>query len=192
MSYYNMLLRSTLLCLFLLQKHIIVHGVITIPDCSKPEYEEQPECKCRFPINWDNEICQGTNWFEKPEIAQNIDRLNKIVGGELAPVDKYPWFARLVYRNGSSWAGCGGMLVAPEYVLTAAHCVSPNTPWSTNQAAVQIGAACPNSSNNCGQPVQQINVESITPHPNYSSSTTNNDYALVKLVSRANATPVAM
>ena len=186
-----MLLRPTLLCLLFLHEHIIANGVTIPPDCSKPEYKEQPECKCRFPTNLNDEICQGTNWLEKPEIAESIDRLNRIVGGELAPVDKYPWFARLVDRSGN-WAGCGGMLVAPEYVLTAAHCVSPNTGWSASQAAVQIGAVCPTTSNNCGQPIQQINVQSITPHPNYSSSTMNNDYALVKLVSRANATPVAM
>ena len=145
---------------------------------------------CRYPTNWDNEIC-SSEWFQKPQIADNLDKFGRIVGGELAPVDKYPWFARLVFRGGG-WAGCGGMLVAPEYVLTAAHCVSPNTSWSTGNAAVQIGAVCPTSSTNCGQPLQQINVQTITPHPSYDSGTLNNDYALVKLVSRADAQPVVM
>ena len=186
-----MSLRSTLLlCVLSLHKHVIVRG-LSMPDCSKPEHEEKPECKCRFPTNWNDDICQGSNWFGRPEIAQNIDKLNWIVGGELAPVDKYPWFARLVDRSGN-WAQCGGMLVAPEYVLTAAHCVSPYETWTASQAAVQIGAVCPNTSNNCGQPIQQINVQSITPHPNYNNNNLNNDYALVKLVSRANATPVVM
>ena len=116
---------------------------------------------------------------------------NRIVGGEFAPADKYPWFTRLMERNGS-WAGCGGMLVAPEYVLTAAHCVAPETSWSASNAAVEIGSLCPNSANNCGQPKQTINVASITRHPNYNTNTLNNDFALVKLVSKANAKPVKM
>jgi secreted trypsin-like serine protease len=133
---------------------------------------------CNFPINWDNPACMNNK---------------RIVGGENAPADKYPWFSRHIFRD-SRWAGCGGMLVAPEYVLTAAHCVSPNTSWSANVAAVQIGAVCSPyaSNNNCNQPVQQINVESIKPHPDYNSGTLNNDYALVKLASRATATPVKM
>jgi hypothetical protein len=61
------------------------------------------------------------------------------------------------------------MLVATEYVPTAAHCVAPNTSWAASGAIVQIGAVC-TSGNNCGEPIQQINVKRITPHPNYKQS----------------------
>jgi len=165
---------------------------VWLPNCHNPKFKSNPECMCRYPTNWDKDICQGENWWARKDIVENVKKASaRIVGGENAPYDAYPWFARLTDRNGN-WAGCGGMLVAPQYVLTAAHCVAPNTSWSANVAAVQIGAVCPTSSTNCGQPVQQINVERIIAHPDYNTQTLNNDYALVKLVSRANATPVEM
>lgn len=164
---------------------------IWMPNCHKDEYKSLPECMCRYPTNWDKDVCQGQNWWAKKEVVENLERVSRIVGGVNAPSDAYPWFARLVNRDGS-WAGCGGMLVAPQYVLTAAHCVSPNTSWSASRAAVQIGAVCSNDTNNCGEPIQQINVASIIMHPGYDTNTLNNDFALVKLVSRANASPVEM
>ena len=167
---------------------------VWIPNCSKNKHKWRPQCKCSKPVNWEKEICQGENWWERPEVLNNLEKTGRIVGGEVVnnPRDQYPWFARLVTRSGEWFPGCGGTLIAPEYVLTAAHCVSPNAPWPASTSAVQIGAVCPNESDNCGVDVQQINVESITPHPNYNGNTMNNDFALVKLVSRANATPVAM
>lgn len=44
----------------------------------------------------------------------------RIVGGEKAKVNEFPWMARLSYFNRFY---CGGMLINDRYVLTAAHCV---------------------------------------------------------------------
>jgi hypothetical protein len=163
-------------------------GGVYVPDCSKPKHKSKPACMCRYIQNWELDICQGTNWWNKTAVVNNIEKVGRIVGGEEAPVDAYPWFARLVYRSGT-WAGCGGMLVAKDFVLTAAHCINADY---INSAAVEIGTVCPNTANNCGQPVQQINVQKVIKHPNYNAQTTNNDYTLLKLASSANASPVPM
>jgi len=54
--------------------------------------------------------------------ADDVD--SRIVGGEKVDANVYPWFARAYFfPQGGSWGGCGGSLVTPEYVLTAAHCI---------------------------------------------------------------------
>lgn len=156
---------------------------IWMPDCTKEKHADKPQCVCRNPANWDSEECM--DWLAKLSSDSTVSR---IVGGELAPTDAYPWFARLVDRSGSWW-GCGGMLIAKQYVLTAAHCVSNG---DADSLAVEIGAVCPSSNNNCGQDVQTINASTVTRHPSYNDYTLKNDYALIKLASRANAEPVPM
>lgn len=44
----------------------------------------------------------------------------RIVGGQAAGINEFPWMARLSYFNRFY---CGGMLINDRYVLTAAHCV---------------------------------------------------------------------
>ena len=55
------------------------------------------------------------------------DTVGKIVGGNNAPLGKYPWFARLLIQENGLWfwAGCGGSWVARNWVMTAAHCIRP-------------------------------------------------------------------
>lgn len=81
------------------------------------------------------------------------------------------------------------MLVAKEYVLTAAHCVDAG---DESSLAVQIGAVCPYSSGNCEQPIETINAANVIPHPFYDSATVDNDFALIKLTAPAMADPVTM
>jgi len=84
------------------------------------------------------------------------------------------------------------MLVAPEWVLTAAHCVTRGA-----FPAFEIGAICHDENNfsangNCGQPSQLISTVKTISHPNYNSNTADNDFALVKLSTAASANYVNM
>ena len=47
--------------------------LIWMPDCSKPAKKDLPQCLCRYPTNFETDICQ--EWFAKPNIqeALNID-----------------------------------------------------------------------------------------------------------------------
>uniref|UniRef100_A0A3Q3FEL0 trypsin n=1 Tax=Labrus bergylta TaxID=56723 RepID=A0A3Q3FEL0_9LABR len=49
-------------------------------------------------------------------------RLNKIVGGSFSPIESQPWVAALFQQR--SGFLCGGSLIAPCWVVTAAHCFS--------------------------------------------------------------------
>jgi len=110
-----------------------------------------------------------------------------IIGGSEATAGEYPWFAKAVYTN-NDWAGCGGALVSPQFVLTAAHCLDFINGF-------EIGAFChtngsPNG--NCGQASEIIDATKSIPHPDYDWKSLDNDFALIKLERAAQATPVAM
>lgn len=45
----------------------------------------------------------------------------RIVGGVTAPKHSWPWQAMLMTKSKSQF--CGGTLVHPNWVVTAAHCV---------------------------------------------------------------------
>merc|ERR1711933_336080 len=52
---------------------------------------------------------------------------NRIVGGQPAVKNEYPWLVAL-FRSGSARPFCGGVLLSSRTVLTAAHCnVYPNS-----------------------------------------------------------------
>ncbi|KAF7643399.1 hypothetical protein LDENG_00240170 [Lucifuga dentata] len=97
---------------------------------------------------------------------------SKIVGGEDAPEGAWPWQVSL-HRNGRHF--CGGSLINDQYILTAAHCIPSS---GTSGLIVYLGRHTQQSQNN--NQVTRL-VSQIIAHPQYSSSTNNNDIALFRL-----------
>jgi uncharacterized protein (DUF2141 family) len=103
-----------------------------------------------------------------------------IVGGQSAPEGAYPFMASLVYasaNNPYSGAFCGGSLIAPNWVLTAAHCgvIVP-----ASNLDVVLGT------NRLENPVTRIRAVQIIVHPNYEPGPEDYDIALIRLSSRVN------
>ena len=76
-------------------------SAIWMPDCSKAKHMKKAQCVCRNPSNWHLNVCQ--DWWHKPAIEASVEKMSRIVGGELAPRNAYPWFARLITRSGLWW-----------------------------------------------------------------------------------------
>lgn len=95
---------------------------------------------------------------------------DEIVGGSLSPAGEAPWQVSL--RRTSHF--CGGAIINSRTVLTAAHCVVGASPSSISirYNSLQHGSGG-----------TLVAVQSIVTHPSYSSSTINNDIAILRLAS---------
>ncbi|XP_017336011.1 serine protease 27 [Ictalurus punctatus] len=100
---------------------------------------------------------------------------SRIMGGENASEGAWPWQVTLQSHGKQDGHFCGGSLVNKDWVLTAASCFSRER---KSAVTVYLGKQTFNGFN----PNQMIRyVKEVILHPNYNSTTKNNDIALLRL-----------
>lgn len=116
----------------------------------------------------------------------------RIVGGVAAEPDAWPWMAAILSSQSTNpdWGiYCGGSLIHPRWVLTAAHCVSEEDGSFDPNQEIDVIVGIHDLTKDQGE---RIHVSRIIINPDYDHVLTDGDIALLELETPSTKTPVPL
>ena len=120
--------------------------------------------------------------------AQAFCDETRVMGGCATSIEAFPWQVSLFRVGGTDRVRahfCGGSVVAPGWVLTAAHCIEDLLPTDPSPIAVQFG------STSLAEGAQVVDVVTVYAHPDYAGVGAD-DIALLELATPVSVPPVRL
>uniref|UniRef100_G3VX67 Acrosin n=1 Tax=Sarcophilus harrisii TaxID=9305 RepID=G3VX67_SARHA len=129
----------------------------------------------------DKRLCNGPCGL-RPGVEIK-DANSRILGGKDTQPGAWPWMVsmQLVTHNGQRFHACGGSLLTPTWVLTAAHCFKSTRDPSQWRLVVGAWKVQEAAATTLGPLVQERKAVHILLHEQYNSLTEANDIALVEM-----------
>uniref|UniRef100_A0A673GW58 trypsin n=1 Tax=Sinocyclocheilus rhinocerous TaxID=307959 RepID=A0A673GW58_9TELE len=174
------------LCVVHFSYHVsyIHHNTHTCSNTNRnPDYSRRAWCYVRTASRLMKEDCdiprcaKDNGW----QCGQREERNMKVVGGALSAVERHPWMAAVFSRSARGRAfTCGGSLISPCWVLTAAHCF-PDGSTSIHKLSVFVGRNAINETD--AQREQEFRVSELFIHEHFDNTdgNYNHDIALLKI-----------